>query len=151
MQIMKKIAGIISMALLMSACGDSGEKENNAIVTPAPDTPAAQPPVEYKRAITAAYMGVIPCADCDGVETTVTLFADTTFELHSTYLGKNPKDTAGLNAAINGKFMMHGDTVHLAGVESRYLKTDTELFQLDKTGKVMTGNKAEKYVLKKVK
>jgi len=143
--------GIASLAMVLIACGDSAEKENNAPVIPASDTPAAQPPVQYQRAITAAYTGVLPCADCEGVETTVTLFVDTTFEYHSTYLGKNPKDTAGLNATINGKFMMHSDTVHLEGVESRYLKTDTELFQLDKTGKIMTGRKAEKYVLKKVK
>jgi uncharacterized lipoprotein NlpE involved in copper resistance len=148
---MKKMFGIASLAMVLIACGDSAEKENNATLVPAPDTPAAQGPVEYKRVITAAYTGVLPCADCEGVETTVTLFADTTFEYHSTYLGKNPKDTAGLNATINGKFMMHSDTVHLEGVQSRYLKTDIALFQLDKSGRIMTGKKAEKYELKKVK
>jgi uncharacterized lipoprotein NlpE involved in copper resistance len=151
MQVMKKILGVLSMALIMGSCGDSGEQENNASVVPAPDTSAAQSPVEYKKVITAAYSGVIPCADCDGVETNLTLFADTTFELRTTYIGKNPKDTAGLNSAINGRFMMHSDTVHLEGAESRYLKTDAALFQLDKTGKIMTGKKAEKYELKKVK
>ncbi|MHA4844028.1 copper resistance protein NlpE [Flavitalea antarctica] len=148
---MKNIVAVLSMALVMGACGDSAEQENNATVVPVPDTPAAQAPVTYQRVITAAYAGVIPCADCDGVETNVTLFADTTFELRSAYIGKNPKDTAGLNATINGKFMMHSDTVHLEGVQSRYLKTDTALLQLDKTGKIMTGKSAEKYVLKKVK
>jgi uncharacterized lipoprotein NlpE involved in copper resistance len=148
---MKKIVGFVGIALIMASCGDSAEKENNAPLVPAADTPAAQPPVQYQRVITAAYTGVLPCADCEGVETTVTLFADTTFTYHSTYLGKNPKDTAGLNATINGKFMMHSDTVHLEGVQSRYLKTDMALFQLDKSGRIMTGKKAEKYELKKVK
>jgi uncharacterized lipoprotein NlpE involved in copper resistance len=148
---MKKILGVFSIALIIGSCGDSAEKENNAPVVPSPDTPAAQAPVTYKKVITAAYSGVIPCADCDGVETNLTLFADTTFELHSAYLGKNPKDTAGLNSTITGVFMMHSDTVHLEGVRSRYLKTDAALFQLDKTGKIMTGKKAEKYELKKVK
>lgn len=151
MQTIKKIIGIASLALVMTACGDSAEKENNATEIPVPDTPATQPPVEYQRVITAAYAGLIPCADCDGVETNVTLFSDTTFELRIAYIGKNPKDTAGLNKTINGKFMMHSDTVHLEGAESRYLKSDTALFQLDKTGRIMTGKKAEKYVLKKVK
>ncbi|HTE25940.1 copper resistance protein NlpE [Flavitalea sp.] len=148
---MKKIVVIVSLALIMTACGDSAEKENNATVIPVPDTPAAQPSVQYQRIITAAYAGMIPCEDCDAVETTVTLFADTTFELRIAYIGKNPKDTAGLNKTISGKFMMHSDTVHLEGAESRYLKSDTALFQLDKTGRIMTGKKAEKYVLKKVK
>jgi copper homeostasis protein (lipoprotein) len=150
MQIIKKIVGIVSMALVMTACGDSAEKENNATVIPAPDT-TAQAPVEYQKVITAAYAGVIPCADCDGIETKVTLFADTTFEFSNTYIGKNPKDTVGLNTTKRGKFMMHGDTVHLEGVENKYLKKDTDLFQLDITGKVVTGNLADKYVLKKVK
>src|SRR5688500_3967456 len=132
---MKKIIGAMSMAVIMAGCGNSGEAENNAPVVPVTDTPTTQPNVVYERSVTAGYAGVLPCADCDGIESELRLYTDTTFELVTKYLNKNPKDTAGLNTTKTGRFMMHTDTVHLEGVESKYLKTDTAVLQLDKSGK----------------
>jgi copper homeostasis protein (lipoprotein) len=148
-QIMKKVSGIIAMVIVMAGCGESGEKENNAVVVPHPDTPQVSA-VEYMPVIVGGYSGVVPCADCDGVDTRLTMFADTTYELAVNYIGKNPKDTAGLNKTTRGRYMLHNDTVQLIETDSKFLKTDTALFQLDKTGKFMTGKKKEKYVLKKV-
>jgi len=148
---MVRMLGAAVLALLITACGDSGEKENNATVIPAGDTAKPQTPVEYMPVIVNGYAGVVPCDDCDGVETSLSLYADTTYQLKTAFIGKNPKDTAGLNQSKSGSFMMHNDTVHLEGVDIRYLKTDTALIQLDKSGKYMTGKKAVKYVLKKVK
>jgi len=148
---MKRIFGALSLAILVISCGESGEKENNATVIPVADTSKPQTDVEYIPVIVNGYAGVVPCADCDGVETSLTLYADTTYQLRVNYIGKNPKDTAGLNKTTAGRFMMHNDTVHLEGDEYRYLKTDTALIQLDKSGKYLTGKKAAKYVLKKLK
>jgi uncharacterized lipoprotein NlpE involved in copper resistance len=152
MRTMKRL-NILSAALVAVAavaCGDSGESENNAVVLPQDSTGTATD-VQYQRVISAAYVGVIPCADCDGINTELTLFADTSYQLVTEYLGKNPKDTAGLNATDTGRYMMHNDTLHLVGAEAKYLKTDTALIQLDKSGTVTKGKQAEKYVLKKVK
>ncbi|RYZ23548.1 MAG: copper resistance protein NlpE, partial [Sphingobacteriales bacterium] len=118
---------------------------------PSGDTTTKSAPVEYQPVISAAYMGVVPCADCDGIETRVTLFADEKFEFVNNYLGKNPKDTAGLNSIKTGKFMMHNDTLHLEGVLVRFIQNDSALIQLDQQGKKIQGKLAEKYFLKKLK
>lgn len=147
---MKKILIISTVIVLMTACTDSGEKENNAVEKSA-DTTESSSPVDYQHVISAAYLGVTPCADCDGIETRVTLFADTSFQLVMNYLGKNPKDTAGLNVAEQGKFKMINDTIQFDGIKSKFIKNDTALIQLDSDGKIITGASAEKYILKKQK
>ncbi|HEV8577440.1 MAG TPA: copper resistance protein NlpE [Thermoanaerobaculia bacterium] len=54
-------------------------------VTSASDQVA--PPVSVKK-ILAVYEGVLPCADCQGVRTVLTLFDDdSTYKLVETYLG----------------------------------------------------------------
>ena len=147
---MKKLLVItIVTTVFISACGNSGEQENNTAVQSG-DTTTQSVPVEYQPVIAASYLGVIPCADCEGIHTEVTLFADTTYQLITNYLGKNPKDTAGLNTNKKGKFMMHNDTVHLDN-DSKFLKNDTALIQLDGSGKIITGKLADKFILKKVK
>ena len=146
---MRKIL-VVASVVFMSACGNSGEGENNT-AGPSGDTAEQSVPVEYQPVIAASYMGVVPCADCEGIHTEVTLYADTTYKFVTNYLGKNPKDTAGLNTNKKGKFMMHNDTVHLEGDGSKFLKNDTALIQLDGSGKVITGKLAEKFILKKVK
>jgi len=146
---MRKIL-VITTVVFMSACGNSGEEENNT-VAPSGDTTKQSVQVEYQPVIAASYMGIVPCADCEGIQTEVTLYADTTYKLVTNYLGKNPKDTAGLNSDKKGKFMMHNDTVHLEGDGSKFLKNDTALIQLDGSGKVITGKLADKFILKKVK
>jgi len=146
---MRKIL-VIASVVFMSACGNSGEGENNTAV-PSGDTTKQSVSVEYQPVIAASYMGIVPCADCEGIQTEVTLYADTTYLLVTNYLGKNPKDTAGLNTNKKGKFMTHNDTVHLGGDGSKFLKNDTALIQLDGSGKVITGKLADKFILKKVK
>jgi uncharacterized lipoprotein NlpE involved in copper resistance len=145
---MKKLIGFISAAVMIVSCADSGEQEN-AVNIPAQDTQKVAA-VRYTDVIAGSFSGVVPCSDCEGIDVSVTLFADSSFQLVKKYLGKNPKDTAGLNENKTGKFMMHNDTLHLAGTDSKFIKTDTALIQLDKEGKVFTGKTAQKYVLRKL-
>ncbi|MET0243439.1 MAG: copper resistance protein NlpE [Flavitalea sp.] len=147
---MKKLLIISTAIVLFTACTESGEKENNATEQSADTTPKSSP-VDYQHVISAAYMGVTPCADCDGIETRVTLFADTSFQLVMNYLGKNPKDTAGLNVSEQGKFKMINDTLQFEGIKSKFIKNDTALIQLDSDGKIITGPLADKFILKKQK
>jgi len=47
---------------------------------PKTDTVAVQVSVE-------SYSGIVPCADCDGIETSIGLSSDGTFSKHLLYLG----------------------------------------------------------------
>jgi len=96
------------------------------------------------------YKGTIPCADCQGIETSITLHKDGSYILKTKYLGKSD--------AVNektGKFTWNnaGSTITLDGISNapnQYLVGENVLFQLDMSGKRITGNLAESYQLKKI-
>jgi copper homeostasis protein (lipoprotein) len=96
------------------------------------------------------YMGKIPCADCQGIETSITLNKDGSYLLKTKYLGKSDV----LNEKT-GKYTWNtaGSTITLNGISNspnQFLVGENVLFQLDMSGKRITGNLAESYQLKKI-
>jgi uncharacterized lipoprotein YbaY/heat shock protein HslJ len=52
------------------------------------DSTSAPPPSIVSFALPATFSGVVPCADCAGIDQTLTLRADGLYRLRSTYVGK---------------------------------------------------------------
>jgi uncharacterized lipoprotein YbaY/heat shock protein HslJ/uncharacterized lipoprotein NlpE involved in copper resistance len=52
------------------------------------DSTTAPPPSIVSFALPATFSGVVPCADCAGIDQTLTLRADGLYRLRSTYVGK---------------------------------------------------------------
>ena len=95
------------------------------------------------------YKGVIPCADCQGIEETVTLKQDFTYTLRSTYLGKAVKPlldsgTFSWNQEGNAVSLKNG-----TGGTMMYLVQENKIIQLDTDGKPITGNLANDFILTK--
>lgn len=93
------------------------------------------------------YRGVLPCADCPGIETTVTLRADGTYLATSHYLDNGPTVTG------EGRFTWSDDggSVNLMGEESgRYHVGENRLTRLALDGSKVEGPLAEHYVLTKI-
>jgi len=95
------------------------------------------------------YTGVVPCADCEGIETTLVLRDDQRYALTTRYLGE--QDTG---RTLEGRFDWDeaGGTIALAGVAggpSRYRVGENRLDQLDLEGRRITGPLADRYVLLK--
>lgn len=93
------------------------------------------------------YRGVLPCADCPGIETTVTLRADGTYSASSRYLERDVATTG------EGRFTWSADggSVSLTGEEAaRYRVGENRLTRLALDGSVIEGALAENYVLTKV-
>lgn len=137
--------------LLLAACG-----------SPTPDTQETSPPATGGNAVVAdtahnsrnaldwpgTYTGTLPCADCDGIRTTVTLHDDGTFDRELVYLGKS--DSPFLQT---GQFSWNaaGSAVSLAlddGTAQMYQVGENQLFQLDQAGKRISGDLAAQYVLR---
>ena len=94
------------------------------------------------------YNGVTPCADCEGIETKITLNADLTFTLKIEYLGKG--DGNVFQEAGSFVWDKTGGIISLEGFKggpSQYKVGENRLIQLDMEGNVITGDLAEKYVL----
>jgi len=92
------------------------------------------------------YRGVIPCADCQGIETVVVLRSDGTFTSLARYLGKGDQVFSK-----DGHFTWNaeGNTVALAS-GARYLVGENHLTRLALDGSRVTGAHADRYVLTKV-
>lgn len=94
------------------------------------------------------YEGILPCADCEGIKTTITLNSDGTFHRTQEYLGKN-----GNPFMDNGKFEWNtkGSIIRLIDNNNnqQYLVGENQLFHLDNTGNQIKGNLSEKYILTK--
>jgi len=98
-----------------------------------------------------SYLGLLPCADCEGIQTILTLNKDLSYRLKTQYLGKSDHFFES-----SGEFSWNeeGNTVILkdtesAGQPSRYFVGENTLTQLDQQGNKIAGELAGKYVLSK--
>lgn len=141
-------AALTMLMLGFSSCGGDAPKEPAATETPA--EPAAAPTPDANQAaveqLAAFYTGLLPCPDCDGIQTMLTLNADTqrSFTLQEDYQGKQPKTVNS-----EGTWTVEGNIVTLNGKEgaSKYQVTTEGLVGMNADGSVKD---ASKYLLKKV-
>jgi len=94
-----------------------------------------------------AYRGVLPCADCMGIETVVVLRQDGHFTARSRYLGKGEGEVF----SREGRFSWNaaGNTVALEG-DASYFVGEGHLVRTAQDGSRITGPLADRYVLNKV-
>ncbi|MDQ8034816.1 MAG: copper resistance protein NlpE, partial [Bordetella sp.] len=92
------------------------------------------------------YEGTLPCADCPGIRTRLTLMQDNTYQLQTQYL-----DRQAAPQTVQGRFiwMQDGVTIQLdaAGSNQRYLVGEQRLTLLYQDGSLPTGTMAQHYVL----
>ncbi len=99
------------------------------------------------------YHGVLPCADCAGIEISVKLRNDLTYVVRSRYEGKSEEiyHTQGVFV-----WSEDGSTISLNTDEepeepTQYQVGENRLFMLDRDGKRITGDLEDRYILEKVK
>jgi|SRR5690554_7062225 uncharacterized lipoprotein NlpE involved in copper resistance len=97
------------------------------------------------------YEGTTPCADCDGIKTTLRLNQDETFVLSQTYLGKN-NDQVSFKEDGNFKWNDQGSEiiVEAKDITIRFQVGENEVTMLDMAGNVVSGELANFYVLRKI-
>lgn len=93
------------------------------------------------------YYGMLPCADCEGIETVIQLKLDKTYSLETKYIGRS----AEINTST-GTFSWNkaGNKITLSNEQpGNYLVGENKLVHLDKDGRTISGSLAEKYILLK--
>ncbi|MCX2680224.1 copper resistance protein NlpE N-terminal domain-containing protein [Galbibacter sp. EGI 63066] len=95
------------------------------------------------------YSGVLPCADCEGIETSISINNDMTFTSKNVYLGKDdsPFETKGTFTWNDAGTTITLNTDHEG--PNQYLVGENKLIKLDSDGNKITGDLASMYVLKK--
>lgn len=96
------------------------------------------------------YKGVLPCADCEGIGTTLVIERNGEYELTSNYLTEKSDDTEWIDRGMI-KWDETGSNITLISTldtEKRQFKVgENQLFYLDEEGQVIEGELAEKYIL----
>lgn len=155
---MKKSIIAVSLAsVFLVACNKSEVPKDDHSTPPAVTTEAASEPMidrehtaENSLDWNGSYKGVLPCADCEGIETKLELNSDKTFELEETYLGKGD----GKSFESKGSFQFDRNNTSIieldkAGDSRKYFVAEGYLKALDLEGNEITGALADKYQLNK--
>ncbi|WP_276481064.1 copper resistance protein NlpE N-terminal domain-containing protein [Paraflavitalea pollutisoli] len=158
---MNKIMPTVLFALTTIAfahCGgaDNGSGTNQpptdsaTITSPDSATPAAATAHTSNNSLDwdGIYRGILPCADCPGIKTTIYLNRDLTYVRKSKYM-----DRPAPEQEEKGKFTWDADgqtiTLDASGQPAKYAVGENTLTQLDMSGAKITGNLAPNYVLSK--
>jgi heat shock protein HslJ len=98
------------------------------------------------------YMGIIPCADCPGIQVRIALSSGNTYKMDYLYLEQDAN-----NETFEGTFQWdeEGNVITLGNLEEKefpiYYKVGENLIiQLDTEGREITGQLAANYVLTKI-
>lgn len=95
------------------------------------------------------YVGTLPCADCDGIATELTIRTEGTYTYKTHYLG-----TASETFETTGSFEWDESgskitLLGLAGGTGAYKVGENRIWHLDKAGNRIEGDLAERYILEK--
>ncbi|WP_373523060.1 copper resistance protein NlpE [Aquiflexum sp.] len=95
------------------------------------------------------YSGILPCADCEGIEVTLELGSGDSYTRKSTYLGKD--DNKVIESSGTFSWNEAGNTITLNDEDfpNQYFVGENVLFHLDIDGNRITGDLAENYKLNK--
>lgn len=135
---------ITAIALItFSACNNT----KKTVKTNTIDTHTAQISLDWQGIL---YSGILPCADCEGIDTEIKLDKDLSYVLVSKYPGK--EDTQP--DTLKGKFTWEGNNISLDGIpqnerSSKLKVEENQLRWLDLEGQEITGDLAQNYVMRK--
>jgi len=142
---MKKISLVLAIALLLFSCNlkEKATQEASSQSIAQNVTDNSQNALDWQ----GMYTGVLPCADCEGIRTTLAL-QEGKYTLKSVYLGK---EASSFHSQGEFKWSEDGSSITLLGDNAiRYKVGENKLFQLDLDGNLITGALKDHYVLIKV-
>lgn len=145
MKNLKLVVAVLFMSIFILACNNTEKKpdvENKTVV----DTHSAQTSLDWQ----GTYSEILPCADCEGIATQLTLKNDLSYVLISQYLGEENQ----FSDTLEGKFKWMGSNIQLEGIDDNgrsnmYKVEENQVRFLDKDSKVITGDLENAYILKK--
>lgn len=149
---MRKIIILLLIASLAAACGGKKAKTvgtEEAVANQTEETIDAAHNSLNSVDYLGTYLGNLPCADCEGIRTEITL-GENTYTMKLEYLGQK-KDNV---SESSGEYEWDntGSIITLKGepTPNRYKVGENTLIKLDADGKVVEGALADNYILRKI-
>lgn len=147
---MKKNIFLIGLlSLLIISCQQQTKSNSSSKVDSIKNAVANSHNAKNSLDYVGTYKGILPCADCDGLETEITINENATFCVKTKYQGKGDKvfeqkGTFVWNKA--GNIIVFSD---IKNAPNHYFVGENTLTQLDVSGKNIAGSLATAYVLSK--
>ena len=139
---MKNLILILVSTLLLCACKD--DPQNSLSKKLPPTTDNSRTSLDWN----GIYNGILPCADCEGIETIISLKEDFSYTKKLKYLGK--EDTFTISKG-NFTWDDSGNLIYLdTDKPNGYRVGENQLFALDMNDEKITGDLQDLYVLKKL-
>lgn len=140
----------LSSLIIMSSCNTQSAENTESTTAESvenvetPDMHTSQTALDWN----GTYTGTLPCADCEGIETTLVLNEDLSFERTSLYKGNK-----GGTFNDKGKFFWDESgtiiTLEIADENPKYKVKEGSVVLVDQGGVENTGELADHYILKK--
>lgn len=140
---------IFMLAIASAVLFSCETKKEESVINPTENEVVDEHNAKNSLDILGTYKGTLPCPDCEGIETEITLNKDETYTKKTKYLGKDEKVFEELG---DYTWKEDGNTLSLEGIDSepvQYFVSENSLTQLDQEGNKITGDLSEKYILKK--
>lgn len=145
---MTRFSLIILIAFFLCSC-QPGTRQSNEQAEAQVSNP--DPAHNARNALdwNGTYTGILPCADCEGIETILTIRTDSTYTRKNRYLGT--KDESWLEISGNYTWDEAGFIITLNNLNppNQYFISENRIFHLDIKGERITGRLAEHYILRK--
>ncbi len=141
-------AAILLTGLFIASCGNNNQNaRNNDRTSMAVDSAHnSRNSLDY----TGTYSGTMPCADCSGIRTELTLNNDGTYTMVTVYEGKGSEGENTFRDSGRYTWNNTGSVVVLNNDSTeQYQVGENQLIALDMHGNRITGELADMYILKK--
>lgn len=139
------ILGVFAFGLIQTGCKEVSKTSSDKQL-PLGDT--SRNALDWQ----GTYYGILPCADCEGIETVIRLAYDNTYVMQTKYLGEDEQvfETKGSFSWNEAGSKINFDQAEGASGSGQYQVGENQLFHLDMEGNRITGEQAANYVLPKV-
>lgn len=144
----------IAAAAFTASCADKKTAQDNTgndTTNVAQDSASASSSIDL-ASIAGTYEGKFPAADCPGIKTTVTINADSTYQMQQDYIDRKDghDEASGVLQVLDGKVLM---LVRPSSGEHTFFKVKGEgsIILTDSLGNEPEGEIAKLYVLTKKK
>jgi uncharacterized lipoprotein NlpE involved in copper resistance len=147
---MKKLIYVSLILFAFTACkNNTTEKESGEeilVTEHVPDMHTSKIALDWQ----GVYKGILPCADCEGIEIEVSLSGDNSYVVKRLYLGKENnyfEETGVFEWTEDGGSIVLTEKVK--GSPTLFKVGENYLLHLNQKGEIIEGVLAEKYVLRK--
>lgn len=146
------ITNVIYIALIFLVTSCNSEKKKETPVDVEPQLEQVEMGTLGDNSMTSldwdgTYKGELPCADCEGIKTVVTINSDKTYTIQETYLGK---ETTPIETEGTFEWDDQGQRIILSEERNAFFVGENTLTLLDSDGNKITGDLEALYVLRKV-